>query len=107
MAEKQNSNNYAKTGQGLVSALSERFKMRSSSETRLPPVASSSSSSSSPSPLNQIPPHSSTASSGQKASTSKPPPPPPAVAGPKQFKKCKSATFQIDGHYYTIGLYSI
>jgi hypothetical protein len=28
---------------------------------------------------------------------------PPLAATAKMFKKCKSATFQIDGHTYTIG----
>lgn len=28
---------------------------------------------------------------------------PPLAASAKMFKKCKSATFQIDGHTYTIG----
>lgn len=28
-----------------------------------------------------------------------------ASVSARQFKKCMSATFQIDGHYYTIGRY--
>lgn len=35
-----------------------------------------------------------------------PPPPPPLGLNAKLFKKCKSATFQIDGATYTIGLYN-
>lgn len=31
------------------------------------------------------------------------PPPKPGAPGGKLFKKCKSATFQIDGATYTIG----
>lgn len=31
-------------------------------------------------------------------------PPLPQASGIKLFKKCQSATFQIDGHTYTIGM---
>ena len=31
-------------------------------------------------------------------------PPLPQASGIKIFKKCQSATFQIDGHTYTIGM---
>lgn len=31
-------------------------------------------------------------------------PPLPQTSGIKIFKKCQSATFQIDGHTYTIGM---
>lgn len=34
-------------------------------------------------------------------------PPLPQASGIKLFKKCQSATFQIDGHTYTIGMNTI
>lgn len=39
-----------------------------------------------------------------KRSVRGPPPPPPHHPHPRIFKKCKSATFQIDGATYTIGI---
>lgn len=110
MAERQKS-----TSRGLVSALSERFKIRSASETRPAQVFSKTEPTpptNPPSTVAKRPPlarNTTTTTTNTpigQPSTSKPPPAmPPAVVGPKQFKKCKSATFQIDGHYYTIGLY--
>lgn len=110
MAEKPNTtSNYPKS-QGLVSALSERFKIRSASETRTSVTSKTETTpvSASPSVVTKRPPlarNTPTSTSIGQPSTSKPPATSPAVVGPKQFKKCKSATFQIDGHYYTIGLY--
>lgn len=106
MAEKQNSTSNYRKSQGLVSALSERFKLRSSSETRMPTRAPTTAvPSSSSSVVTKLPPQPRTTTTTTNTSTSQPSSSkPPAVVGPKQFKKCKSATFQIDGHYYTIGL---
>lgn len=113
MEEKQNtSNNNHPKRPGLVSTLSEKFKIRSASETRVnfdksgssTPTMTSTTSSivTKRPPLARNTPTNSSLNLGQP-STSKVPTAPIAV-GPKQFKKCKSATFQIDGHYYTIGL---
>lgn len=51
-----------------------------------------------------IPPNRSRSSTPSNESK-KPPPnvPPPVGFNAKLFKKCKSATFQIDGQTYTIG----
>lgn len=108
MAEKQNSTSNYRKGQGLVSALSERFKLRSSSESRMPSKAPSIPVASSSSVVTRLPPHPRNTTTTTQTSTGEPSSSkPPAVMGPKQFKKCKSATFQIDGHYYTIGLLHI
>lgn len=43
--------------------------------------------------------------SEQKSKGPPPPPLPPPYPHQKLFKKCKSATFQLDGATYTIGKY--